>query len=343
MDQELVAVAVDDETMILTLLEEIAREAGIKVISFVSPAEALPFIRDNEIDMVFTDYRMGPMDGISFVRELRKISEDIPIVMVTVFDDYNIMVEAIKAGATEFVPKPINAVEFLARVRNLARLRSAQLLLKDKARQLEKEVARELNMVKEREREAILVLGRALDFRDNAEDAHNLRVAEFARLLLKESGAGEEEQDLIYYGALLHDIGKAGISHDLLLKEEPFSNEEISIVRDHAMIGSRILDNAQNDYLRAGGQIALTHHERYDGTGYPRRLKGEEIPFFGRIVAVADVFDSLTSKRPYRDGWEFNAALSYIKEKSGSYFDPYIISLFEKNIEKVKSIYRIRE
>jgi response regulator RpfG family c-di-GMP phosphodiesterase len=341
-EHELIAVAVDDEPVILTVLEEIAREANIKVIGFQSPEEALPFILSNEIDMVFTDYRMSSMDGIDFIRELRKISSDIPIVMVTVYDDYSTMVEAIEAGATEFVPKPINAVEFLARVRNLAALRLSQLMLKEKMEYAKREISSELDTVKEREEEAIILLGHALLYQQTGDDAHDIRVARYARLIARSSGVDRETQERVHYSALFHDIGERGVSHDLLLREGILSDEEMNSVKEHALIGSRILDEARNPFLREGGLVALTHHERYDGSGYPRGLKGEEIPFSGRVVALADVFDSLTSKKTYRTAWDFNKAVDFIKDKSGSFFDPRLVDSFIRSIEDVRDIYRFR-
>jgi response regulator RpfG family c-di-GMP phosphodiesterase len=340
---DLIAVAVDDEQIILTLIEEIAREAGIRVIGFNNPEEALPFIMSNDVDMIFTDYRMSRMDGIEFVRELRKNIPDIPIVMVTVFDDYNVMVEAIKAGATEFVPKPINAVEFLARIRNLAQLRISQLLLRDKAKNLELEIRKEMENVEKREQEAILILSHALENQNPPDDnSHGTRVARFARLIARSAGYDEEMQKKIQYASLFHDIGKGLIDHDVLVKEGDLSEAEREALKDHALIGSRILDLATSEYLREGGLVALTHHEHYDGSGYPRGLAGEQIPFCGRVVAIADVFDSLTSQKRYRDAWDFDSAVGYIKEKSGIYFDPYLVEAFFRSIDDIREIYLFR-
>lgn len=339
MDFELIAVAVDDEPMILTLIEEIAREASIRVISFSDPEDAISFIAVNEVDMVFTDYRMSKIDGISFVREIRKNSPDIPILMVTVFDDYNIMIEAIKAGATEFVPKPINAVEFLARVRNLSQLRIAQLLLKDKAKQLETEIRREMNQIESREREAVLLLSHVLESYDPDDTMHGERVASYSKIITRAAGYDEEMQNRISYASLFHDIGKGLIHHDLLVKAGDLSLEERETLKEHAMTGSRILDVARSEYLKEGGLVALTHHEHYDGSGYPRGLKAEEIPFSGRVVAIADVFDSLTSKRNYREAWDFDEAVDYIRGKSGLDFDPWLVESFMRSLEEIRKVY----
>jgi two-component system response regulator RpfG len=342
LDQELLAVAVDDEPIVLSIIEEIAREAGIRVICYGSPESAMPFILDNEIDMIFTDYRMSTMDGIDFIRELRKVASDIPIVMVTVYDDYNIMVEAIKAGATEFVPKPINAVEFLARVRNLAQLRRAQLLLRDRAKQLESEIRTELEEIREREQEAIIILGHVIEGRDASDDSHDMRVAKYSKIIAQAAGADVETQDRIFYAALFHDIGKGSIRHKLLVDGGPVAEEDMVILKEHALVGSRILDSARNTFLKEGGLVALTHHERYDGSGYPRGLQGDQIPFSGRIVAIADVFDSLTTRKPYREAWDFDKAIGHIREKSGVHFDPFLVDAFLRSINLVREVFLYR-
>jgi response regulator RpfG family c-di-GMP phosphodiesterase len=336
------AVAVDDDPMILSLIEEIAREAEIRIISFPSPEDALPYISENEIDMVITDYRMTQMDGIEFIREIRKTKEDIPIVMVTVFDDYNLMLEAIKAGATEFVPKPVNAVEFLARLKNLAQLRNAQLLLRDRAKQFESELRREMERITAREQEAILLLGHLLECRESPDDAHGLRVARYSKVIAKTAGADQNTQEKIYYASFFHDVGKGAINDEILLKNAPLTAEEMEKVKEHALMGSCILDYAKNEYIKEGGLVALTHHEYYDGTGYPRGLKADQIPFSGRVVALADVFDSLTSRKAYRKAWNFESAVGYIKEKNGSQFDPFLVDAFLRSIDEMREIYHFR-
>jgi len=275
-DFSMQAVAVDDDPMILSLIGEIAREAEILTISFSSPEDALPYIAENEIDMVITDYRMTQMDGIEFIREIRKTKDDIPIVMVTVFDDHNLMLEALNAGATEFVPKPVNAVEFLARLKNLARLRNAQLLLRDRAKQFESELRHEMERITAREQEAILLLGHILECRESVDDAHGLRVAHYSKVIAKSAGADRDSQDKIYYASFFHDIGKGAISDEILLKSDPLTDEEMEKIKEHALLGSYVLDCAKNEFIKEGGLIALTHHEHYDGSGYPRGLKADQ-------------------------------------------------------------------
>ncbi|HEY1406353.1 MAG TPA: HD domain-containing phosphohydrolase, partial [Spirochaetota bacterium] len=207
---------------------------------------------------------------------------------------------------------------------------------------LKKEVSSELEAVREREQEAIILLGHALLYQHTGDDAHDIRVSRYARMIARSAGVDIEMQEKVCYAALFHDIGERGLSHDLLLREGPLSEEEMTVVKEHALIGSRILDAAHNEYLREGGLVALTHHERFDGSGYPRGLKDNEIPFCGRVVAIADVFDSLTSKKCYREAWDFNQAVDFIREKQGTYFDPMLVDSFMRSIGEARDIYQLR-
>jgi response regulator RpfG family c-di-GMP phosphodiesterase len=341
-DFSMLAIAVDDDPMTLSLIEKIALESEFRVITFTTPEDALPYITENEIDIIITDYRMTQMDGIEFIREIRRTKKDIPIVMVTVFDDASLMMDALKAGATEFVPKPVNPVEFLARLKNLAQLRKAQLQIRDGAKLFESEIRREIERITTREQEAILLLGHLLERGESVDGAHGLRVARYSRAIAKSAGADKETQEKIYYASFFHDIGKGAISDELLLKNTPLSPEEMEKMREHALMGSSILDQARNEFIKEGGLVALAHHEHFDGSGYPRGLKADQIPYSGRVVAIADVFDSMTSRKTYREAWNFDSAVDYIREKSGSQFDPFLVGAFLHSMDEVREIYLFR-
>ena len=268
-EEELLAVAVDDETMVLSVIEEIAREAGVKTVSFTSAETALRFIHENRIDMVFADCRMSQMDGIDFIRELRKISAGIPIIMVTVFDDYTVMADALDAGVTEFIPKPVNPVEALARIRSLSKLRSAQLQLANMDVHIEMEIGKSLSVIKSREVEELLLLGSASGFREGSSPGHCMRVADCSKFISLKSGADAGEQQIAYHSALLHDIGKSNACHNLIVKPVPYGDDDRSMVSEYAMMVSRILDEGKGDYISAGGEACLTCFEWFDGTGYP--------------------------------------------------------------------------
>ncbi|MCK5201072.1 MAG: HD domain-containing protein, partial [Spirochaetales bacterium] len=190
-----------------------------------------------------------------------------------------------------------------------------------------------------RENETLNVLGRASDYKDPETGAHIVRVSCYSRLLSESLGQSEALQDLIFYAAPLHDIGKLGIPDSILLKPGKLTSKEFEIIKTHTTIGFKILANPSSKYLKAGAVIAVSHHEKFDGTGYTKGLKGDEIPIFGRIVSIADVFDALTTKRPYKDPWLFEKVVGQLIEERGRHFDPEIVDLFMENISKVKKIY----
>ncbi len=195
-----------------------------------------------------------------------------------------------------------------------------------------------------REYETLTVLAHASEYKDPETGAHISRVSSYSLLLSKALGHSNEMQELIYYAAPLHDIGKLGIPDVILLKQDKLTSQEFEIIKTHTTIGHRILTNSSSKYLKAGAVISRSHHEKYDGTGYPDSLRGEEIPILGRIVSIADVFDALTSKRPYKSPWSFERALDYLFDKKGEHFDPYIIELFLNNISEIRRVFEsIRE
>ncbi len=190
-----------------------------------------------------------------------------------------------------------------------------------------------------REKETLNVLGNASDYKDPETGAHIARVSKYSLLISQALGQDKAIQDLLYYTAPLHDIGKLGIPDSILLKPGKLSKEEFLIIKTHTTIGFNILKNSSSKYLKAGAIIAKTHHESFDGTGYPNGLKGTDIPVFGRIVNIADVFDALTTKRPYKDAWLFDNTMDYIMDNKNSYFDSDLADLFFKNKKEVKDIY----
>lgn len=201
------------------------------------------------------------------------------------------------------------------------------------------EVTEAYQSLEAREHETLRILSRTAEYKDEETANHVKRVSGYAVLIAKGLGLSEKEQDILYYAAPLHDIGKVGTPDHILLKPGRLDDEEMIIMREHTTIGSNILEDAENPYLQAGHIIALSHHEKYDGSGYPKALRGEEIPLYGRIVAIADVFDALTSKRPYKKAWPFEEAIEFLKNNSGNHFDTALIKIFMANIDHVHAIY----
>jgi response regulator RpfG family c-di-GMP phosphodiesterase len=339
MSVKISALSVDDEKTNLLLLEAMAAELGINVHSFLTPIAALEYTRNNDVDLIFTDYMMPGMNGIEFIEAVRLSHPHIHIIMITsVTDDETLKLRAIKAGATEFLNKPLNVAEFKARVSNIIELHSSRLLLRDKALLLESEVKSATAEITARELETLRVLARAAEYRDRDTGAHVTRVAHFSKLLAESAGAGPEEQELIFGAAPLHDVGKIGIPDAILMKEGPLTPEETTIMKTHPLIGYGILKDSKSKILQTGSVICLSHHERYDGTGYPGRIKAKDIPLWGRIVAIADVFDALSNRRPYKEAWAQEHVINYLRQNSGTHFDPWLIDFFIGRIDEVLEI-----
>lgn len=312
----------------------------VETIEFADARLALTWCESNEPDLVLVDYMMPDMDGLEFIAAFRGMrgKTSIPIIMATADTDNDVRYKALEMTANDFLTKPINKVELRARVTNMLALRKIQLQQANRANWLAEEVRKATSAVLLREREVIYRLSRASEYRDPETGAHILRMAQYSMLIAKNLGLSQQEQDLILDAAPMHDVGKIGIPDQILLKPGRLTDEEMSIMRQHSAIGAEILGNSASALLQTAAEIALNHHEKYDGTGYPNGLKAEAIPLYGRIVAVADVFDALTSARPYKPAWEIDRAAQQIREGSGSHFDPRCVDAFFHNWDDVLSI-----
>jgi len=339
---KLTGISIDDEELNLLLIEELASKIGLEIKSFSAPEKALEYIKGYNIDIVFVDYLMPGMNGIELIKEIRDYHPDIPIIMITSLSgDEKLKLSAIEAGATEFLTKPFVGSEFLARVTNLSHLREYQILLKEKALLLENEVKKATQDIVKREYETLQVLGNAAERKDPETQNHTTRVGHYCRILAKSVGEDEIQQENVFYASQLHDIGKIGIPDSILLKEGKLTAEEWEIMKNHSLIGFDILKNTESRFLKAGSIVARTHHEKYDGSGYPFGLKGTDIDILGRIVAISDVFDALMTKRPYKDPWPFEKAAELIISEKGRHFDPELVEQFVVNIERMRKITNI--
>lgn len=334
-------VSIDDNENNLFLIEAIFSDMDLHVKSFADPLDALVYCLQNPVDMILTDFMMPNLNGLQFIEEFRKTKKHIPIVMITAIgDDENVHKQAFDLGANDFLNKPLNAVIFKARVFNLLTNHQNRILLEDRTKLLQSEVEKATKNLLDREHETLQILGKTAEYKDPETASHVARVARYSRLLAKEYGLSEKDQDIVFYAAPFHDLGKVGIEDKILLKPGKLDEEEYKIMKTHAQIGYDILKDSKSEYLQAGAAIAISHHEKWDGSGYPNGLKGENIHIFGRIVAIADVFDALTSFRPYKKAWSFEDALKYLDEKSGIDFDPQMVNIFKEKIEDVKVIYK---
>ena len=323
---------IDDQTTGRSILEQVVRglDGRIVVQGFERPVDALVWATRKVADLVLVDYSMPDMDGIEFVKRLRSLPgyEHVPVVMVTALDDRRIRYAALDAGITDFLTKPIDARECQARCRNLLTLRRQQIALEDRKRLLEGAVEEATFEIHEREKETLLRLARAGEFRDEETGNHLVRMARYSRLIANCIGLEREEAETIELAAPLHDIGKIGTPDHILLKAGRHTGEEQAVMRRHPLIGHEILKGSASKYVRMGALIALGHHEKFDGSGYPNGLEGDHIPLAARVVAVADVYDSLTSVRPYKRAWASGDAFEYLRVQRGGHFDPHLVDAF---------------
>ncbi|MGL9621403.1 response regulator [Bradyrhizobium sp. U531] len=325
------ALLVDDSRSVLNFLKRhIEAEGLVEATTFLDPVEALACARERAFDLVLVDYEMPHMDGISFIRALRNVSgcADIPIAMITSRQTDDVKMEALQAGATDFLPKQPQSVEMTVRLRNLIQLGAAVRKLNDRAAHLASEVEAATRKLGEREEEIILRLALAVEFRDNDTGEHTLRVARYSRIIAEQLGLPARLCRDIYLAAPLHDVGKVAIPDKILLKPGKLTDEEMAVIRTHAKIGERILADSSCELIRLGAQIAAGHHERWDGAGYPNGLSADEIPVAARVVAVADVFDALTTRRPYKEPMPLEVARHYLEENKGRQFDPDCVEAF---------------
>ncbi len=333
-------VIVDDTHINLVLMSRlIGKLDDVTTVTFQSALEALCWCRENPYDLLILDYMMPDLNGLELIAQLGgEVRERPPVLMVTASHDIEIRHSALENGVSDFLIKPIDKVEFLARTRNMLQLRRATVALQDRASWLTSEVHKATAELRAREQETILLLCRASEYRDPETGAHIQRMAHYSRLIADELGMSAEDQELILNAAPMHDIGKVGTPDHILLKPGSLDPEEMAIMRQHAVIGYDILKSSQARMLQLGAEIAYAHHERFDGSGYPNGYAGQAIPLVGRIVAVADVFDALTSVRPYKAAWSVETARQYLIDHSNTHFDPQCVAAFLKRWPEVEEI-----
>ncbi len=333
-------IAVDDEPFNLELIKALSLNIYPNMLLFSDPALAMEHISSHPVDILLVDYMMPGINGIELMKHAQKSDPEILTIMITAAgDDDAVKIKALNEGAIDFLKKPVNAAEYRARMNNVAKLKKSQRILDDFNHQLEEEVAKATKTLRQREQEALQVLSNAAEYKDPETASHVARVAHYSRLLAQKYGLDEEEQKILFHASPLHDIGKVGICDSILLKPGRLDDAEMAAMKKHAEIGWKILESSENPYLKAGSIIAYTHHEKFDGSGYPNALKGEAIHIYGRITAIVDVFDALTSIRPYKKAWSFEQAVAYLHEQSGKHFDPHLCRLFTDNLDEVASIY----
>jgi len=333
---------IDDLFSSRLLLAEIVRQIDgkLNLELFDTPTRALEYARNNRVDIILTDYKLPEFDGIELVKQLRALPHcvDVPIVVITVVDDRKVRYDALEAGATDFLIKPLDEHETRARCANLLELRRHKIVLSDQARMLQYQVDKSVAEIHERELETLAKLAKAGEFRDMTTGNHLARMARYSALIGHNLGLGSDTVHVLEVSAPMHDIGKIGIPDAILIKTGPLMPGEIATMQTHPRIGYDILKGSPSKYLSMGAIIALGHHEKFDGTGYPNGLHGEDIPIVARVVAVADVFDALISERPYKHAWGMDEGIAYLKSQRGKHFDPTCVDAFLADVSKVEAI-----
>jgi putative nucleotidyltransferase with HDIG domain len=324
---------VDDEPSITKLLAQMLQHQGYNCLECQSGQDALHLMNTQAFDAVLCDIRMPGISGLDVLRAVRKKHPRLAFVMVTGVDDVQVGVQSMKEGAGDYLLKPLSLKAVLVSVHQVlerkkleSELENYRLHLEEMVQQRTAQLRMALGEIEKTYDETLQALAAALDLRDNETAGHSRRVMAYAVEIAKVLGCSKKQMKTIARGALLHDIGKIGIPDSILMKTGPLTGEEHAVMEAHVRVGYSLL--SQIRFLRGAAEIILSHHERFDGTGYPQGLLAEEIPLGARIFAVADTLDALTSDRPYRQATTFALAREIITQQSGRQFDPAVVSAF---------------
>jgi len=334
---------VDDESVNLKLLDKMLSAQGYSNLVLVQDSrQVLEIYRQTRTDLILLDINMPHLDGFEVMEQLKALNDPLfpPVVILTAQHGQDFLLRALNSGARDFITKPFYCNELLARVRNMLDAQLMHRMLHDQKAVLDEMVQTRTAELRRTRLQVVQQLGRAAEYRDNETGNHILRMSHISALLAKSIGWNEADCELMLHASPMHDIGKIGIPDHILLKPDKLEPEEWEIMKSHAVIGANILEGDDSDLMKCAGEIALTHHEKWDGSGYPYGLSGEAIPLTGRIAALADVFDALTSARPYKKAWTLEAAVDLIKENRGIHFDPELVAVF---LEQLPEILKIRD
>lgn len=334
---------VDDQMTNILLLESILRNSGYTQIHYTQdPTQVVSLVKELNPDLICLDIRMPKINGFQVMGQLKVIQKDVflPILVLTSEEDRETRLRALESGAKDFLHKPFDKVEVLMRIHNLLEVSLLNRTILVQKETLEETVRVRTQQLKETQLEIVHRLAQAAEHRDNETGSHVIRMSHYALVLGQACGMSEEECDTLFHATPMHDVGKLGIPDRVLLKPGKLDADEWEIMKQHTVIGAKLLANSQSPVLQMGELIALTHHERWDGSGYPHQLAGEDIPLVGRICAVADVFDALTSQRCYKDPWPLEETLEEIRSLSGLQFDPRLIEVFEEFLPVILGIQR---
>lgn len=311
---------VDDEPTNLRVLNQILNDS-YKLIFAKSGQEAIRLVEKEAPDLILLDVMMPGMTGYEVCEYLKQKSQfkSIPIIFITALNDAEDEAKGLTLGAVDYISKPVSPAVVKARVKthlslvDVDELRSTRLQI-------------------------IQRLGRASEYKDNETGMHIIRMSHYSKIIALAYGFTKEDAENLFNAAPMHDIGKIGIPDSIMLKPGKLTTEEFTIMKTHPEIGAEILGESDSELIALAKLVSLTHHEKWDGTGYPKQLKGDNIPIEGRIVAIADVFDALTSVRPYKEAWTVDAAMQFIHSEKGKHFDPHLVEVFEQLLDQIFEI-----
>ena len=336
---------VDDEAKNCELLKLMLKAEDYELATANSGEAALVSVEQTPPDLILLDVMMPEMNGNKVVGILKHnpSTKSIPVIMVTSLDSRDSRMTAFNLGAEEFVTKPVDRGELLLRVRNMLRLKDYSDLLSNYNETLISEVEERTAELESAYQETILTMVRAAEYKDEETGAHVQRISYYTAMLATLLGLDKKMVRALKVASPMHDVGKIGIPDHILFKTTPFTPEEWTIMQTHSALGAKILENSTSPYTIMGAEIALNHHERWDGTGYPNGISGEAIPLSARIMSLCDVYDALRSKRPYKPAFSHEKTVKIILEGDGrtkpEHFDPTILAAFATHPEYFEQIY----
>lgn len=337
---------VDDDETNVKLLEHLLYQNGFRFVRWTTdPRKVLGLYQEFRPDLVLLDLNMPYMNGIEVMEKIHEIEKETypSIIVFTADHNEEAKIHSLLSGALDFLAKPFDVVEAMARIRNMLNVRLLHNRVNSQNKVLDQKIRERTQELADTRLEVVQRLGRAAEYRDNETGMHVIRMSRYSSLLGEAVRLTPDQCELLLHASPMHDIGKIGIPDNILLKPGKLDAAEWETMKTHAEIGGKILSGSSSNLMQMAESIALTHHEKWDGSGYPRGLKGEEIPLEGRIVAICDVFDALTSERPYKNAWPVERAVQELKDNSGRHFDPDLVSKFMEilpEILKIKECYQ---